>query len=144
MMAGGVKGIGALTIFGVSYLNHIFSPLIWGLLVLVVIDILLNAHKQGEQLNKIGTAFITLGGTSLISSFHTFNLETVHALVAIMVIAYIQIVSPQIVAIINKTKSISGPTKAELIAALEAENKSLKQMAITEENKVIVTTGAEK
>lgn len=143
-MTTGVKGVGILATFGISYINHIFSPLIWGLLALIIVDILLNVHKEGQQLQKIGSAFATLGGTSLLTVQHAFNLETVHALVAVMVLAYIQVVAPQIVAMIKKAKNISSSTKVDLIAALQAENESLKQMAITEANKVIVTPGENK
>lgn len=139
-MTTGVKGASALAIFGISYINHIFSPLIWALLALIVIDVLLNVHKEGQQLTKIGSAFATLGGTSLISVQHAFNLEAVHGLVAVMVLAYIQVVSPQIVNGIKKAKSLSSTTKTDIIAVLQAENEALKKMAQSDVNKVIVTT----
>lgn len=143
-MAYGIKGASVGVIFGISYINHIFSPLVWALLALIIVDILLNVHKEGQQLTKIGSAFATLGGTSLISFQHAFTLEAVHGLVAVMVLAYIQVVSPQIVRMISKAKNINAATKTDLIAALQAENDSLKRMAEHEANKVVVTTGEEK
>lgn len=144
-MTTGVKGASAVVIFGISYINHIFSPLIWALLVLIVIDVILNVHKEGQQLNKIGSAFATLGGTSLLSTAHAFNQEAIHGIVAVMVLAYIQVVSPQIVTVIGRFKSINHATKEAMIAALQAENAALKQQAETTiqqtESKVVVTTG---
>lgn len=145
-MTSGVKGISAAAIFGISYINHIFSPLIWALMALIVVDILLNVHKEGQQLTKIGSAFATLGGTSLISVQHAFTLEAVHGLVAVMVLAYIQVVAPQIVSVIKKAKNIAPSAKIDMIAALQAENEALKQQAEAqaEANKVVVTTGETK
>lgn len=143
-MSSGVKGASAAVIFGISYINHIFSPLIWALLVLIVIDVLLNVHKEGQQLTKIGSAFATLGGTSLITVQNTFSLEVVHGLVAVMVLAYIQVVIPQVVQLINKAKFIAPTAKMDIIAALQAENEALKQKATAEANKVVVTPGEQK
>jgi hypothetical protein len=146
-MTSGVKGISAAAIFGISYINHIFSPLIWALLALIVVDILLNVHKEGQQLTKIGSAFATLGGTSLISVQHAFTLEAVHGLVAVMVLAYIQVVAPQFVSVINKAKNIAPSAKVDMIAVLQAENEALKQQAEkaqAEVNKVVITTGGTK
>lgn len=143
-MSTGVKGAGTAVLFGLSYINHIFSPLIWALLALIIIDVLLNVHKEGQQLTKIGSAFATLGGTSLLTVQNAFSLEVVHGLVAVMVLAYIQVVVPQIVSLISKAKFISPVAKADLIAALQAENEALKQKATAEANKVIVTSGEQK
>lgn len=138
----GVKGAGVLAIFGISYINHIFSPLIWGLLILIIIDVILNVHKEGQQLNKIGSAFATLSGTSLMSFEHALSPEAIHGIVAVMVLAYIQVVAPQIVNIVTNFKFISPNAKADLIAALKEENAALKQKAITQAktNKVIITS----
>jgi hypothetical protein len=138
-MTSSLKGASAFVLFGISYINHIFSPLIWALLVLIMIDVIFNVHKEGQQLTKIGSAFATLGGTSLISMQHAFNAEAIHGIVAVMVLAYIQVVAPQIVAFIGRLRSIQPATRMAMLEALQAENQALKQKA-EEQSKVIITS----
>lgn len=144
----GFKGASLAAIFGISYINHVFSPLIWGLLILIMADVLLNVHKEGQQFTKIGSAFATLGGTSILTAAHAFNLEALHGIVAVMVLAYIQIVAPQIVLFVSKAHFIAPGAKAAMIEALKAENEMLKHKAeVTKaeaENKVIISNGESK
>jgi hypothetical protein len=152
-MTTGLKGVSAAVILGVSYINNIFSPLIWALLVLIMIDILFNAHKEGQQLTKIGSAFATLSGTGFLQMVHPFSIEVIHGIVAIMVLSYIQVVVPQLVSGISKVRFLAPGTKAGVMAALAAENEALKkqaqaqaalaeaQTAASTENKVVVTPG---
>lgn len=142
-LTSGIKGISAAVIFGFSYLNHIFSPLIWALLVLVILDILMNVHHEEKQFSKIGSAFVTLGGADLFSHTHLFSLNVIHGLVGVMVLAYLQVVIPQVIQFTKKVKGLSTQSKAEMIAILQAENDLLKQKAEgqekqAEDNKVVI------
>lgn len=135
------KGLAAAVVFGFSYIDHIFSPLIWALLVLVILDILLNVHHEDKQFTKIGSAFATLGGTELFSQSNLFSIDVIHGLVAVMVLAYLQVVVPQVIVFIQKLKGLSSTSKVEMIAILQAENEALKQKAVSQdsqENKVEV------
>lgn len=143
MVTTGTKfGFGAV-IFGFSYINHIFSPLIWALLILIILDILLNVHKEGQQLQKIGSAFMTLGGADLFQNTHLFSISVIHGLVGVMVLAYLQVVVPRLINVVKKIKGISAASKNELLLALQAENEALKQQAQKQEqeNKVVIAKG---
>lgn len=132
-----IKTLFAALMLGVSYINHIFSPLIWGLSILIVIDILLNVHKEGQQFNKIGSAFATLGGSGLLQTSHFFSIEVIHGLVAVMFLAYVQVVVPQILKGIGKLKYLAPGTKAAAMAAMAAELEALKAQAKSEQEKAI-------
>ncbi|EPZ43833.1 hypothetical protein [Alicyclobacillus acidoterrestris] len=103
-----IKGAGALVIFGISWMDHIFSPLIWALMILAGLDIVLNVHKGLQhQMGKIGSAFASLGGLSLLKSGTLFSAQTLHYAVAVMVLVYLQIVVPQIVAFVGNLKFVT-------------------------------------
>lgn len=110
MASGGMKGVSALVIAWITYIDNTFTPLFWVLLVLVALDMFLNVHKEGQQFLKIGSMAISLGAPSYIAA----NLGDAHLgkyLVAIMCLVYLQIVVPEIINKINKLNFSKNPTQ---------------------------------
>src|SRR5881392_643130 len=52
MASGGIKGLGALVVVWLTYINNTLSPLFWVFLALVAMDLFLSAHKEGQQFAK--------------------------------------------------------------------------------------------
>lgn len=96
-----LKALGAAAVVFATYLNHTFSPLFWVLLVLVALDIVMNAHQEGQQFQKIGSAFASLGGVTVLQG-HLGNPDIVRISVAVLVLAYLQVVVPQLLTLAKK------------------------------------------
>lgn len=128
-MGAAVKGFAAFAAVIVAYVDTNLGPLFWALLVLAALDILLNVHDESKQWNKLGSAFVTLGGTYGVGA-HFGQPDFVRILVAVAVLAYIQIVVPQVFTLLTKLK-LGGPLAAQSeIAALKAEVNQLKTQAV--------------
>ena len=131
-MGAAIKGIFAAAALVVTYVDHTLSPLFWALLALAAIDVLLNVHDESKQLTKLGSAFVTMFGTySATLAGHYGQPDFVRILVAIAVLAYLQIVVPQLLALGTRVaKELKTPTQkadaSALIAALQAEVAQLK------------------
>lgn len=96
MFTGGIKGISAVLLAWFTYIDKTFTPLFWVLLVLIALDLCLNAHREGQQFQKIGSMAISLGVPGYVAS-NVDNPTLGKYLVAIMCLVYLQIVVPQIV-----------------------------------------------
>lgn len=119
------KGLMAVAVFGVAYVNQNFTPLFWVLLALLALDVLLNVGHEGQQFAKIGSAVASLGGVSLVES-HLGNPDLVKVCVAVLVLAYLQIVAPQLYKLVSNirlgsSKRANAFLQAEVIANLQAE-----------------------
>lgn len=97
------KAIGAAIVVGVGYIDQNLSPLFWALLVLAALDVVLNAHREGQQFQKIGSAFASLGGVTVLEG-HLGNPDIVKISVAVLVLAYLQVVVPQLIAMLKQIK----------------------------------------
>lgn len=92
-----IKGLLSLVAVGVAYIDKTFGELVWVLIALIAIDLILNLKDEGKQLNKIGSAAVALGLPSILTgSTNLLNPLMLHSLVAVMVLAYLQVVYPQI------------------------------------------------
>lgn len=128
-----LKSIGGAITVIVAYVNHTLTPLFWALLILASLDVLLNVHKEGMQLQKVGSAFASIGGTVGLAN-HVAQPDFLRVAVAVATLAYLQVVVPQIVSLLGKIKFSKDPAtnnavqEAE-IAALRAEVERLRQIA---------------
>lgn len=103
MASGGIKGISAVVIAWLTYIDNTLTPLFWVLLALIALDLFLNAHKEGQQFYKIGSMAITLGVPSYIAS-NVDNPNLGKYLVALMCLVYLQIVVPEL---LKRVKSLT-------------------------------------
>jgi hypothetical protein len=110
MVSGGLKGIGGVIVFWLSYINNTFTPLIWILLALVAMDLFLNAHKEGQQFSKIGSMAVTLGAPGYIAA-NLANPNLGKYVVAIMCIVYLKIVVPVVVDKLASVKFSKDPVQ---------------------------------
>jgi hypothetical protein len=117
MASGGIKGIGALLVFYVSWINQNLTPLFWVLLGLITLDLILNAHKEGQQFAKIGSMALSLGVPSYVGS-NFGNPELGKYLVAIMCLVYLQVVVPDLIKKIQAWKPSTPKQSAEQAALL--------------------------
>ena len=115
-----VKG-GSLAIASlIAYMNHTFSPFIWLLIGLVVLDLILNATDESKQLQKIGSSFATVTTTIFLKQGTTVlqvpNLPEIFVLA--LTVTYLGIVIPQVVHVF---KVLQPKATASEIAFLKAE-----------------------
>lgn len=114
MVSGGVKGLGALFVVWLTYIDKTFTPLFWVLLALIFVDLVLNVHKgEGTQFTKLGSALVSMG----IPQYLGNNGGMPHLakyLVAMMVIAYIQIVIPQLLTKLDAVRWNKNPVQQKL------------------------------
>lgn len=94
------KSLGTAAVLAISYVNHTFSPFFWVLLALAGLDILLNMHREGQQFQKIGSAVASIGGISVLEG-HLGNPDILRVSVAVLVLAYLQVVVPQLIAMVK-------------------------------------------
>ena len=148
-MGTATKGIGSALAVMVAYLDHTFSPLVWVLLALVAVDLLLNFHQEGKQLEKMGAAFASLGFPTLIANHITLihSPELPKLIVTLLTILYIQVVFPQLGTLVKKIKwsqntTTNQTTIAELQVALQAANTKLDTLAKAEEDSLLQATTA--
>lgn len=140
MFTGGIKGISAVVIAWLTYIDKTFTPLFWVLLALVALDMFLSAHKEGQQFQKIGSMAVSLGVPSYIST-NLSNPELGKYLVAIMCLVYLQVVVPQLVAKIGDLKISKDPIKNEAAqGALEELLKKVEALAESQANAVVKET----
>lgn len=128
-----IKSLGAAATVFVSYVDHNLSPLFWALLILASVDVLLNVHKEGQQWQKLGSAFVSVGGTMGLAG-HMAQPDFLRVLVAVATLAYLQVVVPQITALIGKIKwTADAATNTAIqqseLAALKAEVARLQSQA---------------
>ena len=128
-----IKGLSAFAVVAITYIDNTFSPLFWVLLVLVAWDILANVHKEGQQLTKIGSAFASIGGITVIEG-HIGSPDVVRIVVAVLVLAYIQVVMPQVFALIKKipfsaNKTVNVTEQQALINLLQSKVDALETQA---------------
>lgn len=139
MAGGGVKGIGAIIVAWMTYLNNTFTPLFWVLLALVAVDLFLSAHKEGQQFAKIGSMAVSLGVPGYAAA-NLANPELGKYLVAIMCIVYLQIVVPQILSKMQllqfskdpKQNAITHEELAALVAKAMAVEKAKAEAIVKE------------
>lgn len=122
-----IKGLGALAVGVAAYVNHTFGMLFWVLLSLAAVDLLLNVHDEQKQLAKFGSAFASIGGITVLES-HLSNPEVMKIAVAVAVLAYIQVVTPQLVSLLGKLHLPKRENKF-LVAMMEQEIARLKAEA---------------
>lgn len=149
MLSGIFKCIGVLIVIWVTYINHTFTPLIWVLLALIFVDLVLNIHKEGRQLHKLGSMAVSLGlPTYVIDNLHQADLGKY--LVAILCIGYLQVVIPQLISKLGSLKLSNNPaqnkvdqaTLDEILNRLAAREKDAAQAVIDSTKQA--TTGAQK
>lgn len=114
-----IKSIAGVFAVAVAYVDQTLTPLFWALIVLVTIDVLLNAHKEGQQFTKIGSAFATLAGTLGLSG-HIAQPDFLRVLVAVATLAYVQVVVPQLLVFLGKIKWSKNAAANTAISAEEA------------------------
>lgn len=150
-MTGAIKSLGALGVVVVTYINHTLSPLFWVLLVLAGLDILLNMRDEQKQFQKLGSMFVALGlptylSTNQMGVLH-MNSEVLKIVVAVLTIGYLQVVFPQVVALLAKIKfsskasvntaehaaidALAAKVEAQLLARAEAAQKTSTALAAT-------------
>lgn len=128
MFSGTIKGLGALFVVWMTYINTTFSPLFWVLLALIFVDLLLNIHKEGQQFHKLASMGMSLGIPTVIAQ-NINQPELGKYLVAILCLAYLQVVVPEISARIktftfskDKAKNqVDQATVAAILAQLQAK-----------------------
>lgn len=140
------KGLMTAIVLGVGYVDANFTPLFWVLLALMAIDVLLNVSHEGQQLNKIGSAVASLGGVALVES-HLGNPDILKVSIAVLVLAYLQVVAPQVIALVKKIKFSKSPKanvflQEQIISNLQAEVQRLTTQATQTAASTQVTTNA--
>lgn len=110
MASGGLKGISAILLGWVTWVDNTLTPLFWVLLILVTLDLLLNVHKEGQQFQKLGSMAITLGVPGYVAA-NVNNPELGKYLVAIMCLVYLQLVVPALLGAISKLKLSKDPVQ---------------------------------
>lgn len=136
----GLKGIGAAIVFYISWINHNFTPLFWVLIALITLDLILNAHKEGQQFAKIGSMAISLGVPGYIAA-NVSNPNLGKYIVAIMCLVYLQIVVPSIVAWIGAIKGANGKIDPNT-QAIQALVEKVAAMEQAQAEKVLEGSGA--
>ena len=114
-----IKSAAGMVAVAVAYIDQTLTPLFWALLILAAIDVLLNAHKEGQQFPKIGSAFVTLAGTLGLSG-HLAQPDFLRVLVAVATLAYLQVVVPQLLTLIGNIRWSKNATTNATISAAEA------------------------
>ena len=133
----GTRGVAVVLAGWFAYINTNFTPLFWVLLALIAVDLVLNVHKEEKQLSKIGSAFMSAGFPYLITQSTHLELA-IRAAVLMGVVVYIQIVFPQLFAVIAKWKPKTAQgkyTQAEVEALLAEAQKAATTAVVTEAKK---------
>lgn len=139
MASGGIKGLSAVIVAWMTWIDKTFTPLFWVLLVLVALDLLLAAHKEGQQFAKIGSMAVSLGVPGYAAA-NLANPELGKYLVAIMCIVYLQIVVPQLLSKLQgitfskdpKQNAITQEELAALVAKAMAVEKAKAEAVVKE------------
>lgn len=131
-MSATIKALGALAVVVETYVQHTFGGLFWALLILAAIDILLNMQDESKQFSKFGAAFTSIGGITILSG-HVSDPAVIKVAVAVAVLAYIQIVAPQVLQLLAKLR-LPRRENAFVVAALQAEVERLKSQAQKDAN----------
>lgn len=140
------KGVGALAVVIFTYINTNLSPVFYLLLVLAALDYLLNFHNEGKQLQKIGAAIGATGfplylSTNASSLLH-LDPTVLKVAVVILTIGYIQIVFPQLIALVGKIKFSTNKAVNAADAAILQERLKVAEaelLKITEAQKTSLT-----
>lgn len=126
-----IKGIGALVVIGATWLTSNLSPLIWVLLGLVVLDLLLHLHKGlQQQFTKLWAAIAAMGLPTYLATnsakVMAFSPDVLKVVVAALVLSYLRIVMPDVLALISRIKWSSNKAQNTVdVAALQALVKDL-------------------
>lgn len=117
-----IKSILSLGALVTAYMDGTFGPLIWALLILVGLDLVLNLRDEAKQLSKIGSGAVTLGLPALLTNAQSIASPAIlHAIVAVLVLAYLQVVYPQVMARITKWSAKVPVADAAEVAALKSQ-----------------------
>lgn len=130
--AGAGKTVGAVMVAVLAWINTTLTPLFWVLLALIAVDLLLNLRQEGKQLQKLGSAFFSLGLPVFVEQYaaNWQNPEFLKGVVALITIGYIWVVVPQLFAwvqrIVPKAKrpvvqAIEPEVMQQILAAVKAE-----------------------
>lgn len=134
-----LKGIGFVIVGWFTWINQTFTPLFWVLVALITLDLLLSAHKEGQQFAKIGSMAVSLGVPGYIAA-NLANPELGKYLVAIMCLVYLQIVVPLVITKIQsiqfskdpKQNAITQEELATLVAKAMAAEKAKAEAVVNE------------
>lgn len=100
------KSLGALVILAVAWVNQTLSPLFWLLLALIAVDLILNIHQEGKQLQKLGSTFFALGLPAWISEHASaaaqLSPEFLKGVVVLLTLGYVWVVVPQVFAFVQR------------------------------------------
>lgn len=129
-----VKGVGVILAF-LGYVNNMFGPLVFGLLILVALDILFHFHKGPTvQMQKLVSGFMSILGVSgmqLLNANHgeILSASFLHYAVAVLFASYLSVVGPEVIQWTGKLKWLAKGTKSALTAAEQAELTALRAQA---------------
>lgn len=135
-----IKGFFGAVILYLTELQHEFGTILWVVLAMAAIDLLLNVGKEGKQLEKLGSAFVAIGAPSVISNNingHAFT----HTVLAMVALAYVVILYPQVVAFISNLKQPQAIKQTELEYITELKNQVQELAARVEEQNGKVPAG---
>lgn len=123
-----LKGIFGAIVLYLTELQHEFGTILWVVLAMAALDLLLNVGKEGKQFEKFGSAFVAIGAPSIISNNINGGVFT-HTVLALVALAYISVLYPQLVALINKFKQPETAKQSELELITELKNQ-VESMAV--------------
>jgi len=124
------KGVSAAAVGTFFYLNGKFGTLFWVLMILVLLDIIFNLTSLGNlenQFKKIGSAVFSLGGPVLFLNAYKDG-EMAKILVAVLVLAYLEILYPQVKPLLAHLK-IPKKDETVLLAEISRLRGDLDRMA---------------
>ena len=119
------KGAASAILLYVTELQHQYGTILWIVLAMVILDVLLNVGDEQKQFNKLGSAFVAIGAPTIISTQAT-SPAFAHTLLALIAIAYVQILYPQIITLVKKMGGSVSVQSAEMILIQDLQNQVLK------------------
>lgn len=130
------KGVLSAVAVAIAYVNHTFGVLFWVLLVLVALDLILSARKGMnaiEQVGKTGSGAIGLALPYFLQGEGTHTLFSspyfIHAIVAVFVLHYLQVVYPQIQSLLAQFGT-KHPKQETQIQSIENSLNSLQELVL--------------
>jgi hypothetical protein len=132
-IGGFLKGLLSAIVAGIALIDKTFTPCIWLLLALVAVDLILNVHKEGQQMHKLFSAAGAMGIPTFIGTHYDLP-NFAQYLTVLMTVAYIQVVFPQIVDLLKKVKWSKDPATQ---AAITADAEMIAQLVQAELQKVV-------
>lgn len=122
MLNTSIKGISTAVVAFFAYAQHTYGTLLWVVLAMAAIDILMNVQNEGKQFEKLGSAFVAIGAPAILTS-HLGSPDMVRVSLAVVCIAYIQILYPQLVTFLKNLHQPQSVVKVELSYLQELEKK---------------------